>query len=131
MVLYSVQKTFSRFVEKDAAVIGQGDVDIPAVLEQGGNQRRGNIREPAGLGLEAVGHPAHAFRQVGDFRRDDEHAGFFSAAQEFHVPSPVQLLLFQAQVINPGVYLMKESARGVTRAVNPNRPAARQGREHS
>jgi hypothetical protein len=80
-------KDLSRFVEKDAAVIGQGDVDIPAVLEQGGNQRRGNIREPAGLGLEAVGHPAHAFRKISDFRRNDEHAGSFSAAREFHFMS--------------------------------------------
>lgn len=36
-----------------------------------------------------------------------------------------------AQVINPGAYLIKESALGVTRAVNPKRPAIVQGNEHS
>ena len=53
-------------------VVREGDVDISAEFEERGDERGGDVGEPAGLGVHSLGHIAHAFRQIGDFRGDDE-----------------------------------------------------------
>ena len=50
------------------------DVDVRALLEERAHERGRDVRHAAGLGGHAVGHVAHAGRQVGDFGRDDEDA---------------------------------------------------------
>ena len=55
-------------------VVREGDVDICAEFEERGDEGSGDVGEPAGFGVHALGHIAHAFREVGDFRGDDEDA---------------------------------------------------------
>ncbi len=57
------------------AVVWQRDVDIGALVVEGLDQRGGDIGEATGLGAHPLGEVAHAFREVGNFRGDDEDAG--------------------------------------------------------
>ncbi len=57
-----------------APVIWQGHVDIRAELKQGGDQRGGHIGQTSGFGRHGLRQIAHARRQIGNFRGDDEDA---------------------------------------------------------
>jgi len=67
-----VTDQLSHLHMKHAPVVRQRHVDIGTEIKQRRHQRRGDIRQTAGFGGQPARHIAHAGRQVGDFRSDDQ-----------------------------------------------------------
>ena len=58
---------------KHSAVIGQGYVNVSALIIESFYKRGGYVGEPACFGAHPLSEVPHAFRKVGDFRSDDEN----------------------------------------------------------
>ena len=58
-VVFAVEE-FAHFEVEHAAVVGEGDVDVGALVVEGFDERGGDVGEAARFGAEALGEVAHA-----------------------------------------------------------------------
>ena len=69
---------FTHIDIEHLAVVRKRHMHIRSLTEERGNQTCGNIRHASGFGVQVLDHVAHALRQIGDLRSDNQDPGIFS-----------------------------------------------------